>query len=478
MKALCCTLLFISVSFANLQSQEKEMGLGFYQPLEGPCLSQEERQKIQAEIDKNVQILLSKTGIQKSSSRRVELNWPLQASDSFKDYSYYGISNFVDQNDAFPGQLLDYNCGQRTYDRDNGYNHAGIDYFLWPFTWHKMDSSDVEIVAAAPGVIINKQGSNRDRNCSFTQTDWNAVYIRHEDGSVAWYGHMKRGSTTTKAFFDSVSAGEYLGVVGSSGNSTGPHLHFELHDDSGNLIDPYAGNCNNLNRESWWKEQKPYYDSAINALKTHWAPPLFQNCDPATINEKNVFQPGEEIYFVAYYRDQLAGQISDFEIKRPDGSTWLQWQVNSSAVHYSASYWWFQRSLPTNAPEGTWTLEVEFEGETYMQNFTVSGSPVSVEEPEVEIPRQFTFHQNFPNPFNPSTSIRFDLAYSTKVDLIIYNIQGQVVRTLVSQPLTVGRHSFTWDSHDEQGNIVPSGLYISRLRAGNFTGQKKMLLIK
>jgi len=76
MKALCCTLLFISVSFANLQSQEKEMGLGFYQPLEGPCLSQEERQKIQAEIEKNVQILLAKTGIQKSSSRRVELSWP------------------------------------------------------------------------------------------------------------------------------------------------------------------------------------------------------------------------------------------------------------------------------------------------------------------------------------------------------------------------------------------------------------------
>ena len=50
----------------------------------------------------------------------------------------------------------------------------------------------------------------------------------HADGSVAWYGHMKAGSLTNKAVGQTVSSGEYLGIVGSSGNSTGPHLHFGI----------------------------------------------------------------------------------------------------------------------------------------------------------------------------------------------------------------------------------------------------------
>lgn len=78
-----------------------------------------------------------------------------------------------------------------------------------------MAQNAVEIVAAAPGVIIAKDDGYGDKNCSMcTNCSWNAVYVMHADGSVAWYGHMKIFSLTAKAVGQTVAAGEYLGVVG------------------------------------------------------------------------------------------------------------------------------------------------------------------------------------------------------------------------------------------------------------------------
>ena len=360
----------------------------------------------------------------------VLLQWPLRAAAHVHDPGVHGISNFVDQNTAYPNQLLDYNCGARTYDQSGGYNHQGTDIFIWPFAWHKVDDDDVEIVAGAPGVIISKSDGNYDRNCSFGGGSWNAVYVQHADGSIAWYGHMKNGSTTGKVVGQSVAAGEYLGIVGSSGNSTGPHLHLELYDNLGNLVDPWAGSCNSRNADSWWADQRPYYDSAINALRTHDAPPVWQTCpQPATINAQDQFTAGQLVYFAAYYRDQLQGQLSTYEVLRPDGSVWQQWTGSLSGVpHYAASWWYWSWYLPADAATGMWTFRVSYEGQVATHRFAVGDVSAVPEATGAGL----ALLAPAPNPFNPSTTVSYTLAEAGPIELTIHDLQGRKVATLLS----------------------------------------------
>ncbi len=95
------------------------------------------------------------------------------------------------------------------------------------------------------------------------------------------------------------------------------------------------------------------------------------------------------------------------------------------------------------------------------------------------IPTHFELSQNFPNPFNPSTSIRFGLPKVQKVTVRIYDVLGREVRTLLDhKPQAAGYHLITWDGRNESRLPVASGLYIYRISTENFTRTRKMLLVK
>lgn len=290
----------------------------------------------------------------------VPLAWPLR-SRALGYFGFHATSNFVDQDPAFPNQLLDFECGARTYDTAGGYNHAGVDLFSWPFWWNLMDAERVEAVAAAAGTIVARADGNFDRRCACLTDDPNYVIVDQADGSDAWYLHLKNGSVTPKPVGATVAQGEYLGVVGSSGCSTGPHLHFEVHDDSSALVDPYDGPCNGLNPTGWWAEQPPYWDPAINELATHDAPPEFPACPaPEVEHRRRLFADGATVHTVAYYRDQQAGQQTLYRLLRPDGSTWQEWS-HASPTTYAASYWYWSWTL-AGQPSGRWLFRAELAG--------------------------------------------------------------------------------------------------------------------
>ena len=94
------------------------------------------------------------------------------------------------------------------------------------------------------------------------------------------------------------------------------------------------------------------------------------------------------------------------------------------------------------------------------------------------IPVNFALQQNFPNPFNPSTEIRFDLPENDYITLTVYNMMGQKVKTLASGNMTPGFHSIIWNGTNDLGAKVATGMYFYSINTKNFQSIKKMLFLK
>lgn len=92
---------------------------------------------------------------------------------------------------------------------------------------------------------------------------------------------------------------------------------------------------------------------------------------------------------------------------------------------------------------------------------------------EASVPEILALHENYPNPFNPATKIRFDLPEAAHVRLVLYDVMGREVARLVDGQMEAGYRSVTWNAAD-----VPSGVYLYRLTAGQFTATKRMILQK
>jgi hypothetical protein len=87
-------------------------------------------------------------------------------------------------------------------------------------------------------------------------------------------------------------------------------------------------------------------------------------------------------------------------------------------------------------------------------------------------------HPNYPNPFNPHTSISYDLKEKSDVRLFIYNSKGQLVRKLVDEPQSAGHHLIVWNGIDSTGQKVSSGLYLYKIQSGNYSATRKMIMMK
>ncbi len=134
---------------------------------------------------------------------------------------------------------------------------------------------------------------------------------------------------------------------------------------------------------------------------------------------------------------------------------------------------------------GRWIIQVTDNFPPFAGTFTEWGLKFSVDQitsivikNNSEIPEKFALYQNFPNPFNPFTTIRYNLPASTKVKISIFSVLGQEVKTLVNSYQTRGSKSVIWNGIDKNGRAASTGVYFYRIQSEQFNDTKKLLLIK
>jgi murein DD-endopeptidase MepM/ murein hydrolase activator NlpD len=253
------------------------------------------------------------------------------------------INNYVDLDPT--GGTRDYTgasgSGAKTYD-----GHLGIDIDSPNFRW--MDDGVPVVSAAAAGVVTSRRDGEPDRNTSCAGNA-NFVHVRHADGITALYYHLKKGSVAV-SLGQQVSAGDILGVAGSSGCSTAPHLHFELHDAANNVVDPF--------RNGLWAAP-PAYNPALTLMDmaiASGAMTLQQIKDPAP-NVTSI--PRGSILGVGVSMAGGApGDVIRLVIVAPTGETFSDNPVTFPATRHS--YWLWNNQLPPTP--GTWAVSFLING--------------------------------------------------------------------------------------------------------------------
>ncbi len=108
----------------------------------------------------------------------------------------------------------------------------------------------------------------------------------------------------------------------------------------------------------------------------------------------------------------------------------------------------------------------------------VSSPGTDIEGPIEILPSTYSIEQNYPNPFNPETIISYSLPKQSRVQIKIYDITGKEIRTLIDEERTAGKYNILWDSRNDSGERVSSGIYIYKIIANDFVKSKKMVLTK
>ena len=304
----------------------------------------------------------------------VKFVWPMVLSGEDTDFNYWKYAGYFDHDSRSGWENRMNYLGTK---ESLGDGHKGADLSPWPFEWVKKRNGRVDVVAAADGVITGREdGAYDEFTCGVTGAQ-NAIYLKHKDGKSTLYIHLGNGSVTSKQVGDSVKAGEYLGKVASSGNSSGPHLHFEVWDENGKPIDPFYGPANDDITESLWIDQKPFQHPELNKIMISNENPYYGSCDHVeyTYEKTGPLVRGEFFYVYRYYPWTKEGLNSQLEMIQPDGTVWAEWNHDHGNNHAVERQDW--GTMPHDAQTGTWMFRETYNGVVYEKTFEVAAENAS-----------------------------------------------------------------------------------------------------
>ena len=177
------------------------------------------------------------------------------------------------------------------------------------------------------------------------------------------------------------------------------------------------------------------------------------------------------------------GQFWDLEIDASISNSTIQVTLNSEGKlpdNYELFILDRDKRKILDVADSTFTIDLGANGSARKLRVLL-GSEQFIEQHREDIPLvplEFRLEQNFPNPFNGATTIRYEISEESPVQLEVFNLMGQRVLLMVDGVQEAGSYELQWDGNNENGLPFASGIYLYRIRAGEFTDVRKMLLVR
>ncbi len=199
-----------------------------------------------------------------------------------------------------------------------------------------------------------------------------------------------------------------------------------------------------------------------------WVDSISVGLDEVDNSDTNEVSPWKEINFTEHFETHQIDFPIWFQI---DAKTYdLGFSLKPHDLENPPNSFYQQPLADSTVWVGTWGVE-------FISELIVSYPTMNLHEPP-QIHSGFQLCYPYPNPFNPSTTIRYGLPEESNVSLIIYDVRGQVVQTLESEHQSAGWYDVTWNGETADGKQISTGIYFARLVAGEYSHVVKMLYLK
>ena len=293
-------------------------------------------------------------------------------------------------------------------------------------------------------------------------SDIDVLSASGNDDKIAWYENDGSESFTAHTITTSAGHAHSVYAVDVDGDGDIDVLSASVSDDKiawyENIIPP-----------SPFDLVYPLNDTTIILTRDNFLDTLYfawnQSVDPG----------GDEVT----YRREMTGDLPEyirFIVESNEQTTTNMYKVPYHHIEH------YMHEAGVELISGTWTIiATDGEIDVYAENgpftLTIDGSKLNIADSDI-IPETFALHGNYPNPFNPTTTISYDLPKWSQVTLGIYDLLGKQIKTLVNQSQDAGNKIAMWDGTDDLGRQVSAGVYLYQIKAGEFTQTRKMLLLK
>jgi hypothetical protein len=229
----------------------------------------------------------------------------------------------------------------------------------------------------------------------------------------------------------------------------------------------------------FYENASTIYDASVVSLS-----------DGEFVENINFTFSSEDVVFNTQYGNMVMGQVDGEDgvsmentiitIKNQNGMTVSEGSVNASQMYMISGLEQGQLYLISATNDLYDTIEEVFTSNAMMsvKNFQFSSNPLTADEDIDQVPARFVLAQNFPNPFNPVTTIRYELPDQNLVNISVYDMRGNLIKNLLKSTQSPGLKTVRWDATDSHGTMVSAGVYFYKIKAGSFIQTKKMILLK